>query len=331
MARTLVHEKHRIKVQSLIHKFLDAFIDFKHQSLKEREILPATDLNIVQTFCSLYETLATPENGVDPADEVNFDIMVNSWFWFCLVWSIGGTLDDEGRREADSWIREIESPFPPKDTVYDYYVDVQKHGLLCWEDKLPTIWKRPADLPFNKVPVPTIDTLRNSFLLQTTIQGKKNILFISASGKTAFIENTLLTAVYANAASLTIILSSRTSSNKIQYIIEKRMLSKSGQREHTTLCVSWLLEWGHILCLRRGASDCYSASRPPAADCQPSAFSADPRIAPPNPNSVLAPVIRHELIRVDSFCFFAGRFTTPFTSFLACLGLGTLVTFVKLK
>ena len=199
------------------------------------------------------------------------------------------------------------------------------------EDKLPTIWKLPADLPFNKVPVPTIDTLRNSFLLQTTIQGKKNILFISASGKTAFIENTLLTAVDANAASLTIILSSRTSSNKIQYIIEKRMLSKSGQREHTTLCVSWSLEWTHILCLRRGASDCYSASRPPDADCQPSAFSADPRIAPPNPNSVLAPVIRHELIRVDSFCFFAGRFTTPFTSFLACLGLGTLVTFVKLK
>ena len=33
-----------------------------------------------------------------------------SWVRFGPVWFVGGTLDDEGRREADSWIREIESP-----------------------------------------------------------------------------------------------------------------------------------------------------------------------------------------------------------------------------
>jgi dynein heavy chain len=70
--------------------------------------------------------------------------------------------------------------------------------------------------------VPTIDTLRNSFILQAAIQGKKNILFIggSGTGKTAFIESTFLTGLDARTASLVINLSSRTSSNKIQQIIE---------------------------------------------------------------------------------------------------------------
>ncbi|OHS94615.1 Dynein heavy chain family protein [Tritrichomonas foetus] len=219
ITKTLTVERHRNKIQSLIHKYMDAFIDFKHQQL--HDLLPATDLNVVQSFCHLYETLATPENCVDPADEIHFDVMVEAWFWFCLVWSVGASLDDDSRKEADLWVREIESPFPPKDTIFDYYVDTQKHCMMCWEDKLPTTWKRPADLPFNKILVPTIDTLRNSFILQTAITGHKNILFVghSGTGKTAFIENTFLN-LDSQHSSLSISLSSRTSSNKIQQIIE---------------------------------------------------------------------------------------------------------------
>lgn len=217
--RTLVVERHRNKINSLLHKYLDAFIDFKHQQL--HDLLPATDLNVVQSFCHLYETLAVPENGVDPADEIHFDPMVECWFWFSLVWSVGASLDEESRKEADLWVRELESPFPPKDTIFDYYVDTTKHCMLAWEDKLPTTWKRPADLPFNKILVPTVDTLRNSFILQTAIQGHKNILFVgnSGTGKTAFIENTFLN-LDSQHSSLSISLSSRTSSNKIQQIIE---------------------------------------------------------------------------------------------------------------
>ena len=217
--RTLTVERHRNKINSLLHKYLDAFIDFKHQQL--HDLLPATDLNVVQSFCHLYETLATPENCVDPADEIHFDPMVEAWFWFCLVWSIGATLDEDSRKEADLWARELDSPFPTKDTIFDYYVDTTKHSMVAWEDKLPTTWKRPADLPFNKILVPTVDTLRNSFILQTAIQGHKNILFVgnSGTGKTAFIDNVFLNLDNEH-SSLSISLSSRTSSNKIQQIIE---------------------------------------------------------------------------------------------------------------
>ena len=218
MQRFLTNERHKQKFQLLQNKYVDLFIEYKHQAL--HDLIPVTDLNTIQTFCKLYEALATPENGVDPADEMNFDTMVESWFWFCLVWSIGGTLDEEGRKEADLWIRDLECPFPAKDTVYDYYVDVQKHCLAAWEDKLPSVWKTP-ELPFNQILVPTVDTLRNSFILKTLSDAHIHALFVGLSGvgKTAFIENTIST--YDNQhASLTINLSSRTSSNKLQEMIE---------------------------------------------------------------------------------------------------------------
>lgn len=219
MTRVITEERHKNKLQILLNKFLEIFIEYKHQAL--HDILPCTDLNVVQTFCKLYETLATKENGVDVDDDVGFDSMVESWFWFCLVWSIGGTLDEEGRREADLWVRDLENPFPAKDTIYDYYVDVQKRSLCSWEDKLPSAWKRPPELPFNKILVPTIDTLRNSFILQTLIHGHINAMFVgfSGAGKTAFIENTINT-LGGNFSCLTINLSSRTTSNKLQEIIE---------------------------------------------------------------------------------------------------------------
>ncbi|KAH0787434.1 dynein heavy chain 2, axonemal [Histomonas meleagridis] len=218
--KTIDNEKHRNKITTLIHKFLIPFIDFKHQVL--HDIISTNDLNLVISFCNLYEILATPENGLDPSDELQFDPMIEIWFWFCLVWSVGGLLDEESRKEADLWVRELESPFPPKDTIYDYYVDINKHCLSSWEDKLSSTWKRPPNTPFNKILVPTIDTLRNSFILQTAIQGKKNILFIgnSGTGKTSFIENTFLNNLDSNTSSMTINLSSRTTSNKLQQIIE---------------------------------------------------------------------------------------------------------------
>ncbi|EAX96997.1 Dynein heavy chain family protein [Trichomonas vaginalis G3] len=219
MNRVITNDRHKQKLSLLCQKFVDLFIEYKHQAL--HDLIPVTDLNAVQTFCKLYETLATEANGVDPADEMNFDVMVESWFWFCLVWGIGGSLNEDGRREADLWIRDLECPFPAKDTVYDYYVDVQKHCLVAWEDKLPSVWKTP-EVPFNQILVPTVDTIRNSFILKTLTDGNIHGLFVgfSGTGKTAFIENTLTTYDSNKYSSLTMNLSSRTTSNKLQEMIE---------------------------------------------------------------------------------------------------------------
>jgi dynein heavy chain len=46
--------------------------------------------------------------------------MIEQWFWFNLIWSIKSTLINENRRDANLCVREVESQFPSKNTIYDY-------------------------------------------------------------------------------------------------------------------------------------------------------------------------------------------------------------------
>jgi dynein heavy chain len=66
--------------------------------------------------------------------------------------------------------REIEGQFPHKDTVYEYFVDPQKKGWSLWEEKIPQSWKYQPSTPFHKILVPTVDTIRYSYLINALIK-----------------------------------------------------------------------------------------------------------------------------------------------------------------
>jgi len=91
------------------------------------------------------DCLATKENGIDPSNEETFETMVKLWFLFCMIWSLCGTVNEEGRLKIDAFIREMEGVFPLKDTIYDYYVDTRQKTLISWEDKLSSQWRYPKE------------------------------------------------------------------------------------------------------------------------------------------------------------------------------------------
>jgi len=62
----------------------------------------------------LFDTLATSENGVDPHDSENYGTMVQYWFVFSVIWSIGASVDEAGRKRIDTFIRELDGTFPNK-------------------------------------------------------------------------------------------------------------------------------------------------------------------------------------------------------------------------
>lgn len=76
---------------------------------------------------------------------------------FCLVWSFGATLDENGRRNFDGVFRDIESMFPSNFTVFDYYINNEKNEWIGWEEKINAMnWKPPNNAPFHKLLVPTV-------------------------------------------------------------------------------------------------------------------------------------------------------------------------------
>jgi len=78
---------------------------------------------------------------VDPADADNFPKMIELWFLFSMIWSICCSVDEEGRKQIDAYLREIDGSFPNKDSIYEYYVEPKTRSWIHWEEKLKQGWK----------------------------------------------------------------------------------------------------------------------------------------------------------------------------------------------
>lgn len=60
----------------------------------------------MRTVTRLFDGLATREGGVARADGAEaWAAAVELWFQFALTWGIGGTLDKEGRKKWDVFMR----------------------------------------------------------------------------------------------------------------------------------------------------------------------------------------------------------------------------------
>lgn len=78
---------------------------------------------------------------MDPADTENYTRMIELWFQFCMIWSLLCSVDEDGRKKFDTYIREMESAYPNKDSIYEYFVDPKSKTWVHWEEKLRGGWK----------------------------------------------------------------------------------------------------------------------------------------------------------------------------------------------
>ena len=84
-------------------------------------------------FDTLCKNLAKdPEEGME-----EYKTYVEKWFVFCLIWSIGATVEESSRRDIDLILRDIESMFPHQNTVYDHYLNKEKKDWASWEERIP--------------------------------------------------------------------------------------------------------------------------------------------------------------------------------------------------
>ncbi|XP_045081518.1 dynein axonemal heavy chain 2 isoform X2 [Coregonus clupeaformis] len=210
-------------LKRLFDKYTEKTIAFRRRSCNE--LVAITDLNGVSSLCRLYDSLATPDNGVNPSDSDHYGHMVELWFIFSLIWSICASVDEGGRKKIDNFLREMEGTFPNKDTIYEYYVDTKNKTWASFEDKLPKGWRYAANAPFYKIMVPTVDTVRYNFLVQALVMGQYPVLMTGpvGTGKTSVAQSVLQGLDSSKWAVLTVNMSSQTTSNNVQAIIESRV------------------------------------------------------------------------------------------------------------
>lgn len=212
------------ELRRLVNKYVVRMLEFMKKNCYE--LIPIAELNGVSSLCKLFDCLATPENGVDfSADPENFCKMVELWFQFCLMWSICCSVDENGRKKIDTYVREMESTFPTKDTIFEYYVDAKNKSWVHWEEKLKKGWRYNPSVPFYKLVVPTVDTVRYQFLVSQLIRSMIPVMLVGpvGTGKTSVAENTLSMLDSKVYNILTVYMSAQTSSNNVQDIIESRV------------------------------------------------------------------------------------------------------------
>lgn len=120
--------------------------------------------------------------------------ILEKWFIFCMIWAFGGTLDETGRRAFDLVLRDIESIFPGNFTVFDYYINADKNEWQSWEEKLnASVWKPAAGSTYHSLLVPTVDSARTKYILQTCVNSKLHSLSVgvTGTGKTVLINQIL--------------------------------------------------------------------------------------------------------------------------------------------
>jgi len=91
-------------------------------------------LNSVTVFIVVYLK-------VDPSDVDNCPKMIELWFMFSMIWSVCCSVDEDGRKKIDAYLREVDGTFPNKDSIYEYYVEPKTRSWIHWEEKLKQGWK----------------------------------------------------------------------------------------------------------------------------------------------------------------------------------------------
>jgi len=224
----------RDAMRGLLDKYLEPVL--RARARGDLSTCVAVDpLNGVKTLTRLIDHFATPANGVDPA--ATPEVLIRSlelWFQFCLTWSLGADLTSEGRRAFDLVMREMDSRFPPADTVFEYALQPGRGDKdpewVPWESRLSG-FRPSAEVPLYRLMVPTVDTLRTSTIVRALLADGHHTLVTGevGVGKTMIIKDVLAPKKGdENGPTVAMInFSAQTSSQSLQETIEGRLVRRS--------------------------------------------------------------------------------------------------------
>jgi dynein heavy chain len=112
----------------------------------------------------------------------------------------------------------MDTRYPSAETVFEYHVDVKNRQWLSWDSKLSGSFKPRPDIPAYRLLVPTVDTMRSTYLTSVLARSHCHTLVAGGVGvgKTMTLQSMLETLPSNVWSSCTINFSSQTSSNSLQ-------------------------------------------------------------------------------------------------------------------
>ena len=220
-----------------------ASIKFHRKNCKE--VSATLDQTLVislnRIFSCLTEVFVDTPEKVAEMDEKALATFVETCFTFALVWSIGISVDIEGRAKFDAFYRDllagkveasppppkrkIQNSFPERGMVYDYVWDLEMGKWQAWKDRIDAKPVIDKEAKFTEIIVPTVDTCRYAWILELLVLRQHPILFVgpTGTGKSAYTTTKLMLGMPEEYTFMTVAFSARTSANQTQDIIDGKL------------------------------------------------------------------------------------------------------------
>ena len=221
---------------------------------------PMQEINLAQSLMRLLDSLLDEFKDADKIasmKEALVSVWIDSLFLFSLVWSIGASVDEEGRTKFDAYLRKLMfndvpeelvpwmtpglkgqgkvkcKPFPSgsesnPETVYDFCFDKPSGTWRRWVDLTEDV-PIGEDAAYSSIIVPTVDTIRYTFLIDTLVTHGKNFCFVgpTGTGKTAYIKRHVANGIDSELYSYTFMnFSAQTSANMTQDIVDGKLTKR---------------------------------------------------------------------------------------------------------
>ncbi|KAL9652089.1 hypothetical protein ABK040_015890 [Willaertia magna] len=239
-------QPHVEELMNLFNLMLEDALYFVRHDV--REYIPTVDSNLIHSCFNTIDTLLVEfdpslsrkkkksfsfeeeENKGAENKLVKLPSLIEPFFLFSLVWSVGASCDQEGRKLFDIFLREkmkekkLKSLYPNEGLVYDYFYDTEELVWKNWASVTPEL-EITSGMQYRDIIVPTIDTVRNSWLLKKLITNDHHVLCVgpTGTGKSEVIMRVLLQGLPEEFVPYVIYFSARTDANSVQDIIDSKL------------------------------------------------------------------------------------------------------------
>ncbi|ESN90843.1 hypothetical protein HELRODRAFT_194633 [Helobdella robusta] len=198
------------------------------------EIIPQVDISKITTMCKLFETLMLKNKDVDYRIDLSKLLnLVSGTFVWCYLWAVGGNISENDWDSFDSFIRsqfdeDTNSKLPVSGDLWSQRIDFVLRRMELW-DKVVPLFKYSKEVPFFEILVPTVDTVRFSYLLDKLVSANQCVLFTGQTGvgKSVVARGGLLSmSQHKKYSSIFFNFSAQTTSARLQEMLESKMEKK---------------------------------------------------------------------------------------------------------
>ncbi|OQS01914.1 dynein heavy chain [Thraustotheca clavata] len=183
---------------ALFRKHTDAFFAVLTENKKELvSMVPINPLAIITTLCRLIDGFTAILSDAQKTPDI-----LENVFLFCSLWAFGGALDCEPRDSRRLFSHALKPLFKQSNTkpssasmmsedgqssgslsIFDLRLNIDTNDFALWSDIVPSCSMTLGEVPFYNIVVPTVESVRLSFLTDLLIPSKSPVMLVGGSGR----------------------------------------------------------------------------------------------------------------------------------------------------